>query len=107
MFVSLAGQKDSYQNEKFMRGCRFLEAELQEMDRVLSGRYVLIHHFFFSSSLTYTTKSFQAIDLTNISRKDNVVELCQCSFDGNGLSNNSSIEFVGYPLGNNCLWVPR
>lgn len=38
----LAGQKDSYQNEKFMRGCRFLEAELQDMDRVLSGRYVLM-----------------------------------------------------------------
>jgi len=36
----LAGYKDSYQNEKFMRGCRFLEAELQDMDRVLSGQYV-------------------------------------------------------------------
>ena len=35
-----AGKKDSYQNEKFMRGCRFLEAELQDMDRILSGRYV-------------------------------------------------------------------
>ncbi|KAG6774195.1 hypothetical protein POTOM_021546 [Populus tomentosa] len=35
-----AGKKDSYRNEKFMRGCRFLEAELQDMDRVLSGRYI-------------------------------------------------------------------
>uniref|UniRef100_A0A7N0ZW90 Phosphatidylinositol 4-phosphate 5-kinase n=1 Tax=Kalanchoe fedtschenkoi TaxID=63787 RepID=A0A7N0ZW90_KALFE len=33
---------DSYQNEKFMRGCRFLEAELQDMDRVLSGRKPLM-----------------------------------------------------------------
>lgn len=37
----LLGKKDSYQTEKFMRGCRFLEAELQDMDRVLSGRCVL------------------------------------------------------------------
>lgn len=36
----ILGKSDSYQNEKFMRGCRFLEAELQDMDRVLSGRYV-------------------------------------------------------------------
>lgn len=35
---SFAGKSDSYQNEKFMRGCRFLEAELQDMDRVLAGR---------------------------------------------------------------------
>lgn len=25
-----------------MRGCRFLEAELQDMDRVLAGRYVFL-----------------------------------------------------------------
>ncbi|KAL6217177.1 hypothetical protein ACLB2K_010394 [Fragaria x ananassa] len=37
-FLLRSGQKDSFQNEKFMRGCRFLEAELQDMDRVLSGR---------------------------------------------------------------------
>lgn len=36
----LSGKKDSYQNEKFMRGCRFLEAELQDMDRILAGQYV-------------------------------------------------------------------
>lgn len=36
----ISGKSDSYQNEKFMRGCRFLEAELQDMDRVLAGRYV-------------------------------------------------------------------
>jgi len=35
---SYAGRIDSYQNEKFMRGCRFLEAELQDMDRILAGR---------------------------------------------------------------------
>ena len=35
-----AGNKDSYQNEKFMLGHRFLEAELRDMDRVLSGRCV-------------------------------------------------------------------
>jgi hypothetical protein len=34
-----SGNRDSYQNEKFMRGCRFLEAELQDMDRIRSGRY--------------------------------------------------------------------
>ncbi|KAC9722384.1 hypothetical protein E3N88_45343 [Mikania micrantha] len=36
------GKSDSYQNEKFMRGCRFLEAELQDMDRVRSGQKPLI-----------------------------------------------------------------
>ncbi|KAK8677537.1 hypothetical protein V6N13_143070 [Hibiscus sabdariffa] len=41
-FLLRTGNKDSYQNEKFMRGCRFLEAELQDMDRVLSGRKPLI-----------------------------------------------------------------
>lgn len=40
--ASFAGKKDSYQNEKFMRGCRFLEAELQDMDRILAGRYVFL-----------------------------------------------------------------
>lgn len=47
---TILGKSDSYQNEKFMRGCRFLEAELQDMDRVLAGRYVsscLIPVFFF------------------------------------------------------------
>ncbi|XWS15084.1 hypothetical protein CRYUN_Cryun35bG0063900 [Craigia yunnanensis] len=39
-FLLRTGKKDSYQNEKFMRGCRFLEAELQDMDRILAGRYV-------------------------------------------------------------------
>ncbi|KAK2971005.1 hypothetical protein RJ640_023437 [Escallonia rubra] len=38
----LRNGKDSYQNEKFMRGYRFLEAELQDMDRVLAGRKPLI-----------------------------------------------------------------
>lgn len=28
-----------------MRGCRFLEAELQDRDRILAGRYVLTHPF--------------------------------------------------------------
>ncbi|CAI9114642.1 OLC1v1015407C1 [Oldenlandia corymbosa var. corymbosa] len=37
-FLLRTGNNDSYQNEKFMRGCRFLEAELQDMDRILSGR---------------------------------------------------------------------
>ncbi|KAI4388060.1 hypothetical protein MLD38_000430 [Melastoma candidum] len=41
-FVLRSGKKDSFQNEKFMRGCRFLEAELQDMDRRLSGRKPLI-----------------------------------------------------------------
>ncbi|KFK42170.1 hypothetical protein AALP_AA2G220100 [Arabis alpina] len=35
-------RSESYQNEKFMRGCRFLEAELQDMDRILAGRKPLI-----------------------------------------------------------------
>ncbi|ESW09359.1 hypothetical protein PHAVU_009G121200 [Phaseolus vulgaris] len=34
--------EDSYQSEKFMRGYRFLEAELQDRDRVKSGRRSLI-----------------------------------------------------------------
>ncbi|GLT70872.1 hypothetical protein SLA2020_429250 [Shorea laevis] len=41
-FLLRTGKKDSYQNEKFMRGCRFLEAELQNMDRILAGRKPLI-----------------------------------------------------------------
>ncbi|KAK6938457.1 MORN motif [Dillenia turbinata] len=41
-FVLRSGRKDSYQQEKFMRGYRFLEAELQDMDRVLAGRKSLI-----------------------------------------------------------------
>ncbi|CAN1240229.1 Phosphatidylinositol 4-phosphate 5-kinase 1 [Linum grandiflorum] len=41
-FVFRPGTNDSYQNEKFMRGCRFLEAELQDRDRVLAGRKPLI-----------------------------------------------------------------
>ncbi|KAK6939822.1 MORN motif [Dillenia turbinata] len=41
-FVLRSGKKDSYQQEKFMRGCRFLEAELQDMDRILAGRKSLI-----------------------------------------------------------------
>ena len=38
----LLGNRDSYQIEKLMRGYRFLEAELQDRDRVKSGRYVTI-----------------------------------------------------------------
>ncbi|CAK9327747.1 unnamed protein product [Citrullus colocynthis] len=41
-FLLRSGYKDSYQNEKFMRGCRFLEAELQDRDRVLAGQKPLI-----------------------------------------------------------------
>ncbi|KAH6823014.1 phosphatidylinositol-4-phosphate 5-kinase 1 [Perilla frutescens var. hirtella] len=41
-FLLRTGKSDSFKNEKFMRGCRFLEAELQDMDRVLSGRKPLI-----------------------------------------------------------------
>ncbi|KAL6984454.1 Phosphatidylinositol 4-phosphate 5-kinase 1 [Sarracenia purpurea var. burkii] len=41
-FLLRSGMKDSFQNEKFMRGCRFLEAELQDMDRVLAGWKPLI-----------------------------------------------------------------
>ncbi|KAF5740289.1 putative phosphatidylinositol-4-phosphate 5-kinase mRNA family protein [Tripterygium wilfordii] len=41
-FLLRTGKKDSFQNMKFMRGHRFLEAELQDMDRVLSGRKPLI-----------------------------------------------------------------
>lgn len=42
IFFSLLGTQDSYHTEKFMRGYRFLEAELQDRDRVKSGRYVMI-----------------------------------------------------------------
>ncbi|XP_071693572.1 phosphatidylinositol 4-phosphate 5-kinase 1-like [Rutidosis leptorrhynchoides] len=41
-FLLRNGKSESYQNEKFMRGCRFLEAELQDRDRILSGRKPLI-----------------------------------------------------------------
>ncbi|XP_073315862.1 phosphatidylinositol 4-phosphate 5-kinase 1-like [Primulina huaijiensis] len=41
-FLLRTGNNGSYQNEKFIRGCRFLEAELQDMDRVLAGRKPLI-----------------------------------------------------------------
>ncbi|GAB4844861.1 Phosphatidylinositol 4-phosphate 5-kinase 1 [Ancistrocladus abbreviatus] len=41
-FLLRTGKSESYQNEKFMRGCRFLEAELQDLDRVLAGRKPLI-----------------------------------------------------------------
>lgn len=40
--LGFSGNNDSFRNEKFMRGYRFLEAELQDMDRVLSGRYVFL-----------------------------------------------------------------
>lgn len=42
IMLLLLGKQDSYQSEKFMRGYRFLEAELQDRDRVKSGRYVEI-----------------------------------------------------------------
>ncbi|KAF7140864.1 hypothetical protein RHSIM_Rhsim06G0108400 [Rhododendron simsii] len=41
-FLLRTGKKGSFQNEKFMRGCHFLEAELQDIDRVLTGRKTLI-----------------------------------------------------------------
>ncbi|KAH0898101.1 hypothetical protein HID58_047669 [Brassica napus] len=41
-FVLRSGKIESYQNEKYIRGCRFLEAELQDMDRILAGRKPLI-----------------------------------------------------------------
>ncbi|GER38715.1 phosphatidylinositol-4-phosphate 5-kinase [Striga asiatica] len=41
-FCFTSGSNNSYQSEKFMRGCRFLEAELQDMDRILAGRKPLI-----------------------------------------------------------------
>ncbi|CAL0315512.1 unnamed protein product [Lupinus luteus] len=41
-FLLRTGNRDSYQSEKFMRGYRFLEAELRDRDRVKSGRKSLI-----------------------------------------------------------------
>ncbi|KAI9097894.1 hypothetical protein K1719_025665 [Acacia pycnantha] len=41
-FVLRTGNRDSFQIDKFMRGYRFLEAELQDRDRVISGRKSLI-----------------------------------------------------------------
>ncbi|KZV42817.1 phosphatidylinositol 4-phosphate 5-kinase 2-like [Dorcoceras hygrometricum] len=41
-FMLRTEKNDSYQTEKFLRGCRFLEAELQDMDRILAGRKPLI-----------------------------------------------------------------
>ncbi|RAL38783.1 hypothetical protein DM860_013464 [Cuscuta australis] len=37
-FLLRTGKSDSYQNEKYMRGCRLLEAELQTMDKIVAGR---------------------------------------------------------------------
>ncbi|KAL3634752.1 Phosphatidylinositol 4-phosphate 5-kinase 2 [Castilleja foliolosa] len=41
-FLLRTGENGSYQGEKYMRGCRFLKSELQDMDRVLAGRKPLI-----------------------------------------------------------------
>ncbi|KAL9666152.1 hypothetical protein QQ045_000476 [Rhodiola kirilowii] len=41
-FLPHSGKSDSFRKEKFLRGCRFLEAELQSLDRVFSGRKSLI-----------------------------------------------------------------
>lgn len=58
----LSGNRDSYQNEKFMRGCRFLEAELQDMDRIRAGRYDLlaIYDFLYSVPLPKKSKIAQS-----------------------------------------------
>ncbi|CAL5407436.1 unnamed protein product [Camellia sinensis] len=44
LLIITTRNKDSFQNENFMLGCRFLEAELQDMDRVLSGREIWKRH---------------------------------------------------------------
>uniref|UniRef100_A0A7N0UMC0 Phosphatidylinositol 4-phosphate 5-kinase n=1 Tax=Kalanchoe fedtschenkoi TaxID=63787 RepID=A0A7N0UMC0_KALFE len=41
-FLPNSGKSDSFRKEKFMRGCRFLEAELQSMERAFSDRKSLI-----------------------------------------------------------------
>ncbi|GAB2290849.1 Phosphatidylinositol 4-phosphate 5-kinase 1 [Dionaea muscipula] len=41
-FVLRTGTCESFRGEKFKRDCRFLEAELQDLDRVLAGRKPLI-----------------------------------------------------------------
>ncbi|KAL9268922.1 Phosphatidylinositol 4-phosphate 5-kinase 1-like protein [Drosera capensis] len=41
-FLLRTGKCESFRSEKFMRDCRFLEAELQDLDRVLAGRKPLI-----------------------------------------------------------------
>ena len=55
-FFRFAGKRDSYQNEKYLRGCRLLEAELHDMDRVLAGRCVFCC-FSFLLSFTATKLS--------------------------------------------------
>lgn len=57
----LLGNQDSYQSEKFRRGYRFLEAELQDRDRVKSGRYAMI----FSCSLKLMQMDFLFTNLLN------------------------------------------
>lgn len=42
-----------------MRGCRFLEAELQDMDRILAGQYV----FLSSLNNIFGSSYFLIIDL--------------------------------------------
>ncbi|EPS71551.1 hypothetical protein M569_03208, partial [Genlisea aurea] len=41
-FLMRSGMSDSYQRVKFLRECRFIEAELQDRDRILAGRRPLI-----------------------------------------------------------------
>ncbi|KAL9252409.1 Phosphatidylinositol 4-phosphate 5-kinase 1-like protein [Drosera capensis] len=41
-FLLRTGKCESFRSEKFMRDCRFLEAELQDLDRVLAGRKPMI-----------------------------------------------------------------
>lgn len=70
--MALSGQKDSFQNEKFMRGCRFLEAELQDMDRVLSGRYGFNNSFLDIFLLAYNQR-FPWSGFDHVSKEHNVV----------------------------------
>ncbi|KAG8389717.1 hypothetical protein BUALT_Bualt01G0007800 [Buddleja alternifolia] len=63
-FLLRKGKNDSYQNEKFMRGCRFLEAELQDMDRVLAGRYIYIYNIYFFRNLLGVLSSSLSIYLS-------------------------------------------
>lgn len=75
MLFHHAGNRDSYQSEKFMRGCRFLEAELQDMDRILSGQYVLFCLVSYCSANFLHMMLNLYIDLSNLIYEKRPIDL--------------------------------
>ncbi|KAK8549102.1 hypothetical protein V6N12_062000 [Hibiscus sabdariffa] len=66
------GKKDSYQSEKLIRGCRFLEAELRGMDKILSGRKPSIR---LGANMPARAEQIARSDLDQYSHNDEVYEV--------------------------------